>query len=58
MQYGVYVESSGFWQHPEVWSSDAYLQAVINFSSGTENQTHLQESVKKPGQELIIFACR
>jgi hypothetical protein len=30
--------------------------AVINFSSGTEIQTRLQESVKKPGQELVMFA--
>jgi hypothetical protein len=46
VQYGVYVEISVFWQRQEVWSSDAYLRAVINFSSGRENQTHLQESVK------------
>jgi hypothetical protein len=36
--------------------SGVLTQAVINFSSGTENQTRLPKSVKKPGQ-LIIFAC-
>jgi hypothetical protein len=31
-------------------------RAVIHFSLGTENQTHLQWSAKKPGKELVIFA--
>jgi hypothetical protein len=37
----------------EFWS----LRAVIKFSSGTEDQTRLQESVKKLGQKLVMFSC-
>jgi hypothetical protein len=37
--------------------SGTLTRAVVNFSSGTENQTRLQGSVKKPGQKLVIFAC-
>jgi hypothetical protein len=27
VQYGVYVEISGFWQGQEIWSSDIYEQS-------------------------------
>jgi hypothetical protein len=37
--------------------SGVLTPAVINFSSGTGNQTRPQESVKKRGQKLVMFAC-
>jgi hypothetical protein len=35
--------------------SGVLTRAVINFSSGPENWTRLQNLAKKPGQKLIIF---
>jgi hypothetical protein len=35
--------------------SEVRTRAVINFNSGTENQTRLQKSVKNPGQKLVTF---
>jgi hypothetical protein len=55
MEYDVYVDISGFGSAKK---SGVLTRAVINFSSGTENQTRLRKSVKKPGQKLVMLACK
>jgi hypothetical protein len=35
----------------------SHLQAVNNFSLGTESWTRLQKSVKKRGYKLVIFSA-
>jgi hypothetical protein len=37
--------------------SAVLTRAITNFSLGTEDQTILQTSVKKPGQKIVISAC-
>jgi hypothetical protein len=47
-----YEEISEFWQRQEVWNTDSNNH---NFGTATENRTRLQNSMKKPVQELVIL---
>jgi hypothetical protein len=37
--------------------SGVLTRAVMNFGSGTEKQTRVRKSVKKPGHKLVTFDC-
>jgi hypothetical protein len=51
VQYGDYLDISGFWQGQGVWSSDTYEQSSIELEY--KKTERLQKSVKKPGQKSL-----